>query len=111
VVSSRSITAHLALAKSSQITYFQAIVLGLLQVVTELFPISRVGHAVIFPALSNWHNLVASESKPESFLAGFCRLAPFRDGIKSAGALLEGLEIDHRGPCALSAHKGDNNNR
>ena len=32
------------------ITYFQAIVIGLLQGVTELFPISSLGHAVILHA-------------------------------------------------------------
>ncbi len=33
------------------ITYFQAIVLGLVQGVSELFPISSLGHAVIAPRL------------------------------------------------------------
>jgi undecaprenyl-diphosphatase len=37
------------------ITYFQAIVLGLLQGVTELFPISSLGHSVIFPQLFGWN--------------------------------------------------------
>lgn len=36
------------------ITYFQAIVIGLLQGVTELFPISSLGHAVILPKLLGW---------------------------------------------------------
>ena len=36
------------------ITYFQAIVLGLLQGVTELFPISSLGHSVILPRLFGW---------------------------------------------------------
>ena len=31
-------------------TYLQAIVIGLLQGVTELFPVSSLGHAVLFPA-------------------------------------------------------------
>ena len=39
----------------SQITYFQAIVLGLLQGVTELFPISSLGHSVILPSLFGWN--------------------------------------------------------
>jgi len=59
---------HLA---QSKITFFQAIVLGLLQGLTELFPVSSLGHTVVFPALFNWHNLVASESKPESFWLAF----------------------------------------
>jgi undecaprenyl-diphosphatase len=37
------------------ITYFQAIVIGLLQGVTELFPISSLGHAVILPKLVGWN--------------------------------------------------------
>ncbi|HEY5660143.1 MAG TPA: undecaprenyl-diphosphate phosphatase [Gaiellaceae bacterium] len=37
------------------ITYFQAIVIGLLQGVTELFPISSLGHAVILPKLFGWN--------------------------------------------------------
>ena len=44
---------------------------GVLQGVSELFPVSSLGHAVIFPALFGWHNLVASESKPESFWLAF----------------------------------------
>jgi undecaprenyl-diphosphatase len=36
------------------ISYFQAAVLGLLQGVAELFPISSLGHSVIFPKLFGW---------------------------------------------------------
>jgi undecaprenyl-diphosphatase len=36
------------------ISYFQAIVLGLLQGVAEPFPISSLGHAVILPRLLGW---------------------------------------------------------
>ncbi|MGX5802801.1 undecaprenyl-diphosphate phosphatase [Bradyrhizobium sp. Arg314] len=36
------------------ITYFQAIVLGLLQGFAELFPISSLGHTVLIPALLGW---------------------------------------------------------
>ena len=39
---------------STLITYGQAIVLGLLQGVTELFPISSLGHSVILPKLLGW---------------------------------------------------------
>jgi undecaprenyl-diphosphatase len=39
---------------ASLITYPQAIVLGLLQGVTELFPISSLGHSVILPSLLGW---------------------------------------------------------
>jgi undecaprenyl-diphosphatase len=37
------------------ISYFQGAVLGLLQGVTELFPISSLGHSVILPALFGWN--------------------------------------------------------
>jgi undecaprenyl-diphosphatase len=37
------------------VTYFQAIVLGLLQGVSELFPISSLGHSVILPSLLGWN--------------------------------------------------------
>jgi undecaprenyl-diphosphatase len=36
------------------ISYFQAIVLGALQGIAEPFPISSLGHAVIFPSLFGW---------------------------------------------------------
>src|SRR5579862_5568717 len=55
------------IASSSQlITNFQAVVLGVLQGVTELFPISSLGHTVIFPNLFGWHNIVKWQSQPES---------------------------------------------
>jgi undecaprenyl-diphosphatase len=37
------------------ISYFQAIVLGLIQGIAEPFPISSLGHAVIFPKLVGWN--------------------------------------------------------
>ncbi|MDE2078985.1 MAG: undecaprenyl-diphosphate phosphatase [Patescibacteria group bacterium] len=37
------------------LTLFQSVILGLLQGVTELFPISSLGHTVIFPTLFGWH--------------------------------------------------------
>ena len=36
-------------------TAVQAIVMAVLQGVTELFPISSLGHAVILPRLLNWN--------------------------------------------------------
>ena len=35
-------------------TALQAIVMAVLQGVTELFPVSSLGHAVILPRLLNW---------------------------------------------------------
>jgi undecaprenyl-diphosphatase len=53
------------------ITTFQAVVLGLLQGVTELFPVSSLGHTVLFPTLFGWHRLVRAQSDPESFWLAF----------------------------------------
>jgi undecaprenyl-diphosphatase len=51
---------------SSLITTFQAIVLGVLQGFSELFPISSLGHTVLFPHLFGWDNIVRWQSQPES---------------------------------------------
>jgi undecaprenyl-diphosphatase len=51
---------------SSLITTFQAIVLGALQGVSELFPVSSLGHTVLFPTLFGWSNIVKWQSQPES---------------------------------------------
>jgi undecaprenyl-diphosphatase len=61
----------LAIPLASAITYFQAIVLGVLQGVTELFPISSLGHTVLFPTLFGWNDLVKAQSESESFWLAF----------------------------------------
>jgi undecaprenyl-diphosphatase len=53
------------------ITYFQALVLGLLQGITELFPISSLGHSVVLPWLFGWDKIVGSEHSGESFFLPF----------------------------------------
>jgi undecaprenyl-diphosphatase len=53
------------------VTYVQAIVLGLLQGVTELFPVSSLGHTVILPKLLGWNEVVAAQSAKESFFLAF----------------------------------------
>jgi undecaprenyl-diphosphatase len=37
------------------ISYFQAVILGLVQGVSELFPVSSLGHSVILPSLFGWN--------------------------------------------------------
>lgn len=64
-------SAHLAIPLASALSYFQAIVLGLLQGVTELFPISSLGHTVLFPTLFGWNSLVKAQSQSESFWLAF----------------------------------------
>ncbi|HEV7663374.1 MAG TPA: undecaprenyl-diphosphate phosphatase, partial [Chloroflexota bacterium] len=43
-------------------TWIQSLVLGLLQGVTELFPISSLGHTVVVTALLGWGELLNSPS-------------------------------------------------
>jgi len=56
----------LTLASTHLISSLQAIILGVLQGATELFPVSSLGHTVLFPTLFRWHNIVAWQSQPES---------------------------------------------
>ena len=51
--------------------YLQAIILGLLQGVTELFPVSSLGHSVILPKLLGWNAIVAAQEASESFFLAF----------------------------------------
>ena len=60
-----------AVPLGSAVSYFQAIVLGFLQGVTELFPISSLGHTVLFPTLFGWNSLVKAQSQSESFWLAF----------------------------------------
>ena len=45
--------------------------MGLVQGVTELFPVSSLGHSVIIPALFGWTDLVTPQSASESFYLAF----------------------------------------
>lgn len=53
------------------ISMFQAVVLGVLQGLSELFPVSSLGHTVLFPTLFGWHSVVAAQSDSESFWLAF----------------------------------------
>ena len=52
-------------------TYLQAIVIGILQGVTELFPVSSLGHSVLVPALFGWDQVVTQQSASESAFLAF----------------------------------------
>jgi undecaprenyl-diphosphatase len=56
------------------VSYLQAVVLGLLQGVTELFPVSSLGHSVLVPAVLGWDAVLRDQSAQESpylaFLVG-----------------------------------------
>ena len=45
--------------------------MGLLQGVTELFPVSSLGHAVLFPDLFGWTELARAQAEPESYFLAF----------------------------------------
>jgi undecaprenyl-diphosphatase len=50
------------------VTYLQAIVIALVQGVTELFPVSSLGHSVLVPAWigGSWHTLVTQSAQSNS---------------------------------------------
>jgi undecaprenyl-diphosphatase len=50
------------------VTYFQAVVIALIQGVTEMFPISSLGHSVLVPAWfgGSWQSLVTQSSEASS---------------------------------------------
>ncbi len=52
----------------SHLTYLQSLVIGLLQGITELFPVSSLGHSVLVPALigGSWSHLAAQSSTQSS---------------------------------------------
>jgi undecaprenyl-diphosphatase len=53
------------------VSFFQAIVIGVLQGVTELFPVSSLGHSVLLPAWLGWDSLLQGQSADESFFLAF----------------------------------------
>ena len=53
------------------ISMFQSVVLGVLQGLSELVPVSSLGHTVLFPTLFGWHSVVAAQSDPESSWLAF----------------------------------------
>jgi undecaprenyl-diphosphatase len=59
------------IAAGALISTLQAVVLGVLQGISELFPISSLGHTVLFPHLFGWSNIVAwqSSAKESPWLA------------------------------------------
>jgi undecaprenyl-diphosphatase len=79
------------------ISYFQAILLGLLQGFAELFPISSLGHTVLIPAVLHWQIdrssdafvsfLVLTHLATALVLLGFF----WRDWLKIIGGMLRSL--------------------
>ena len=86
-----------------QLTYAEAMVVGLVQGVTELFPVSSLGHSVLIPALigGSWAqdlNVSRPESPYLAFIVGMhvataiALIAYFwRDWLRIAGGFLSSL--------------------
>jgi undecaprenyl-diphosphatase len=80
------------------LSFYRAIVIGLFQGVTELFPVSSLGHSVLLPALLGWDDLVKAQSGESFYLAflvalhvgtALALLVYFRDEwVKIVGGLL-----------------------
>jgi len=80
------------------LSFYRAIVIGLFQGVTELFPVSSLGHSVLIPALLGWDDLVKAQSGESFYLAflvalhvgtALALLVYFRnDWVKIVGGLL-----------------------
>jgi undecaprenyl-diphosphatase len=56
---------------ATTLPWYQALLMGVLQGVTELFPVSSLGHAVLFPDIFGWTELAAAQSEPESYFLAF----------------------------------------
>jgi undecaprenyl-diphosphatase len=94
------------------ITYFQALVLGLLQGVSELFPISSLGHSVILPRLLGWdiHQnddffltfLVATHLATALVLLGFF----WRDWVRIAHGIVRSIRLREIEPGDTDAKLG-----
>src|SRR5258705_10801447 len=94
------------------ISYFQALVIGLLQGVSELFPVSSLGHSVILPRLLGWdihHNddyfipfLVATHLATALVLLGFF----WTDWVRIVRGLVRSLRLREIRPDDTDAKLG-----
>jgi undecaprenyl-diphosphatase len=66
-----SLVVSAPISAAHALTYTRAIVIGLFQGVTELFPVSSLGHSVLIPAWLHWDGIVGAQSKGESFYLAF----------------------------------------
>ena len=79
----------------------QAIILGLLQGVTELFPVSSLGHSVILPAFLGWTDVVAAQQASESYFLAFLVGLHVATALALAWFFRRRLAADHLGPARL----------
>ena len=94
------------------ISYFQAVILGIVQGVAEPFPISSLGHAVVLPRLFGW-NIHQNDGYFVSFLVGL-HLATaivlliyfWRDWVRIVRGMLRSLAAREIGPDDTDARLG-----
>ena len=81
----------------THLTYLEAAVVGLIQGVTELFPVSSLGHNVLIPALigGSWASDL-NVSRPNSPYLAFIVGLHVATAIALLDLLLAGLDPDHR---------------
>jgi undecaprenyl pyrophosphate phosphatase UppP len=65
------------------LSYFQAAILGILQGISGLFPISSLGHGILLPAIFGWNNdqnalLLGCDPRA---LASFCNIRSPLDSL------------------------------
>ncbi len=63
------------------LSFFQAIIIGLIQGITELFPISSLGHSVLLSDLFGWHNLLNQQQSNESLFLSFLVILHLATGL------------------------------
>ena len=104
----------------SHITYLEAAVVGLVQGVTELFPVSSLGHNVLIPALvgGSWArdlNVAKPESPYLAFIVGLhvatalaLLIYFWRDWVRIIGGFFTSLRLRAAFPwlCAAAGHPG-----
>ncbi len=55
----------------AHLSFVQSIVIGVVQGISELFPVSSLGHDVLVPKLFGWTDLLRSQNAAESFWLAF----------------------------------------
>ena len=100
------------LAVHHPISYFQAVIMGLLQGVAEPFPVSSLGHGVVLPRLVHWHIhqndkffltfLIATHLATAIVLFFFF----FRDWMRIIGGVVRSLREREIRPDDLDARLG-----
>ena len=88
-------------------TYLQAVVIGLIQGITELFPISSLGHTVLIPSWlgGSWATLVRQESRAESPYLAFVVGLHLATAIVLLGVYATTWVRVIRGFCTSIAHR------